>query len=227
MTIILLTMLVLANNTVDIIEKILPNEEERIALTVDYLKIHKTDPLSELNLKGEMVPQVIVVHWTANNSSEATMQLFSSATLRGRKGLQPYGSVNVSSHYVVDKDGTIYQILPDNRIARHCIGLNHISIGIENVGGVQGEELSAKQLEANIQLIAHLSNKHRITHLIGHYEYQKMEGHPYFEEQFDEYRTIKIDPGISFMKSLREDPRILQLNLSQPTIEVPPSSEQK
>ena len=42
-----------------------------------------------------------------------------------------------------------------------------------------------------------------ITHLIGHMEYQDMEGHPYFQETDPTYRTIKPDPGEDFLGQVR------------------------
>ena len=215
LTILSLVALCFANPTIQL--DILPNETERIPLTVEYLKIHRTVSLNDLEQQAKMNPMVIVVHWTANNSAEATKRIFRPAVLNGRPTLRPYGDVNVSSHFIVDRDGTIIQILPTDRISRHCIGLNHISIGIENIGGTNGkEDLTPEQLQANIELIEYLSTLHSITHLIGHYEYQKMEPHPYFDEKFPTYRTIKIDPGKQFMQDLRNSETIQNLHLNGP-----------
>ena len=196
----------------------LPNEKERIELTREYLEIHRTTPLSKEEEMGLMVPRVIVVHWTANESVKGTYYTFANAYLNGRTHLQPHGRLNVGAHYIVARDGTIYQILPENRIARHCIGLNHLSIGIENVGGVNGEDLTTEQLNANIQLIQYLVSKYPITHLIGHLEYQKMEHHSYFDEKNPDYRTKKIDPGNRFMLELRSSEEIQKLPINQPDI---------
>ena len=205
-----------ANSDYSFQYRILPNEEERIELTKEYLEIHRTTSLTIAEKKGLMVPRVIVVHWTANYSVTGTYNLFSNAYLRGRKNLQPYGRVNVSAHYIVDRDGSITQILPENRVARHCIGLNHLSIGIENIGGLKGEDLTEEQLHANIFLIQKVSTKYPITQLIGHFEYQQMEEHPYFDEKFPDYRTVKIDPGKIFMDQLRASEEIQRLFLNQP-----------
>ena len=150
-----------------------------------------------------MDPKVIVLHWTAGSSAKSTWNTFSSARLRGRANIQRGGAVNVGSQFLVDRDGTIYQLLDEKRIARHCIGLNHISIGVENVGGKSGYPLTEAQLEANEQLIRYLAGKYDITHVIGHYEYRAFEGHPYFSEKDDTYRTVKIDPGKEFMANIR------------------------
>lgn len=196
--------------------RVLPNEKERIELTTEYLEIHRTTPLTPAEEQGLMIPRVIVVHWTANYSVKGTYNLFSNAYLKGRTNLQPHGRVNVSAHYIVDRDGSIIQILPENRVARHCIGLNHLSLGIENIGGLKGEDLTEEQLQANIFLIEKLSSKYPITHLLGHFEYQQMEEHPYFDEKFPDYRTIKIDPGKKFMEQLRASEEIQKLPVNAP-----------
>ena len=95
-------------------------------------------------------------------------------------------------------------MLPEDRIARHVIGLNHLAIGIENVGGIEGYPLTQAQVEANVALVRHLKAAWPgITHLIGHHEYQEMEGHPYFQETDPTYRTVKPDPGADFMVRVR------------------------
>jgi N-acetyl-anhydromuramyl-L-alanine amidase AmpD len=207
-----------ANSDLSFQYRILPNEKERIELTKEYLEIHRTTPLTTGEEQGLMIPRVIVVHWTANYSVKGTYNLFSNAYLRGRTNLQPHGRVNVSAHYIVDRDGSIVQILPENRVARHCIGLNHLSIGIENIGGLKGEDLTEEQLQANIFLIEKLSTKYPITHLIGHFEYQQMESHPYFDEKFSDYRTVKIDPGRRFMEQLRVSEEIQKIPVNQPPL---------
>ena len=190
---------------IEIVAWPLPNEEQRKQLTQMYLQTHYTGTLtSELAQDVVMEPKVIVLHWTAASTAKSTWNTFASAYLSGRKDIQRGGALNVSAHFLVDRDGTVYQLLDENRIARHCIGLNHISIGIENVGGGKKNPLTPAQAEANIALIAHLSERHRITHVIGHYEIKLMEEHPYFSEKDPTYRSIKPDPGAAFMLSVRE-----------------------
>ena len=190
----------------------LPNEDKRKELTAQYLQVHYTGQLSgNVDQDVLMKPRVIVVHWTASGTAKSAWNTFSSATLAGRKDIQKAGALNVSAHFLVDRDGTIYQLLDENRVARHCIGLNHISIGIENVGGGKKYPLTVAQLEANEQLIRYLTERHEITHVIGHYEYRSLEGHPYFSERDDQYRTIKPDPEKEFMLQVHQ--RISDLNL--------------
>ena len=82
----------------------------------------------------EIDPKVIVLHYTAVPTLEKTFGVFAPDTLRGRTYLNQSGKANVGVQFLVDRDGSIYQITPDNYFNRHCIGLNHCAIGFENIG---------------------------------------------------------------------------------------------
>ena len=64
--------------------------------------------------------------------------------------------------------------------------------------------MTQAQIDANIKLVRYLTGRHPITHVIGHMEYKKLEGHPYFEELDPNYRTTKLDPGLPFMTAVRQ-----------------------
>ncbi len=114
--------------------------------------------------------------------------------------------LNVSAHFLVDRNGEVFQLMKDNIMARHVIGLNYSSIGIENVGGIEGYPLTNEQLISNIKLVKYLKSKYpKIDYLIGHFEYTNFENHELWLEKDSLYRTIKIDPGIEFMNKLRKD----------------------
>jgi len=183
----------------------LPDEEKRKELTQLYLQEHHTAPLSGvLEQDVLMEPRMVVLHWTGAPAAKSTWNTFASAYLSGRRDIQKGGALNVGAHFLVDRDGTIYQLMDEKRIARHCIGLNHLSIGVENVGGGKKYPLTPEQVQANIALIEYLSEKYPLTHLIGHYEAKDMEEHSYFSEKNPKYRSIKPDPGADFMKHVRE-----------------------
>ncbi|MEA2091363.1 MAG: peptidoglycan recognition family protein, partial [Campylobacterota bacterium] len=124
------------------------------------------------------------------------------------------GALNVSAHFLVARDGKITQLMPDNWMARHVIGLNYSTIGIENVGGENNakEDLTQAQVIANIKLVRYLKAKYpRIEYLIGHHEYRDMENNPLWLELDAGYRTVKADPGEKFMKSVRKEVKDLNL----------------
>ena len=199
-------------NDVVIVPWLLPNEPERQELTKEYLKKHcGVECQKEGEYTVHMNPKAVVIHWTAGSSAKSAWNTFASATLRGRKDIRSGGSVNVSSQFLIDRDGTIYQLLDSTRVARHCIGLNHLSIGIENVGDGKKYPLTAAQISSNIVLIRHLHAQYPITHLIGHHEHNQMRGHEYFIEKDPKYKSYKPDPGDAIMKQLREGLKDLSL----------------
>ena len=59
----------------------------------------------------------------------------------------------VCAHFVIDRDGTIYELVPPNIMCRHTVGLNWTAIGIEHVGYSDGEILrNRRQLAASLRL---------------------------------------------------------------------------
>lgn len=157
---------------------------------------------------------MIVLHWTAINDFDSCFALFNMETLeRSRPDLNQAGELNVSIHYLVDRNGNVYHLMPDTLMARHCIGLNYSSIGIENVGGENNiDNLTDEQIEANILLVKYLKEKYpSIEYLIGHCEYRKFENHPLWLEKDSTYRTEKVDPGERFMGEVRKGVAELKL----------------
>lgn len=150
-----------------------------------------------------MTPRVIVLHWTAGPTAASARATFAPARLAGRADLLDAGALNVGAQFLVDRDGTIERLFPEDRVVRHCIGLNHLAIGIENVGGGPEWPLTDAQVAANAALVRWLAATYPITHLIGHLEYRSLEGHPYFEERDPTYRTTKPDPGVAFLSQVR------------------------
>ena len=187
-----------------IIQKPILFTDKRKELTKEYVK--ERYGLSPKTI--EIEPKMIVLHWTAvmdfNKSYE---RLYPELLFSDRADIANASALNVSAHFLVDRDGAIYQLMPDNWMARHVIGLNYSSIGVENVGGEGNakEDLTQAQLEANIRLVKYLKTKYpSIEHIIGHHEYREYENSPLWLERDDEYRTQKADPGEKFMRSVRE-----------------------
>src|SRR5689334_17987206 len=146
---------------------------EREKLTLDYRHTHSDPNAKDLTID----PHVIVLHYTAGGSAQATRAYFDNLEIDGeRKDLAKHGAVNVSSHFLVDRDGTIYRLQPETRFARHCIGLNHIAIGIENVGEDE-KALTDAQVAADAALVRDLASRFKITHLLGHFEVMKFRDH--------------------------------------------------
>ena len=61
---------------------------------------------------------------------------------------QKTDSRKVSAHYVIDRNGDIYQMVNDTDCANHCMGANAGSIGIEHVGS-ETDSLAPPQAAAS------------------------------------------------------------------------------
>jgi N-acetylmuramoyl-L-alanine amidase len=196
---------------ITIIDRPIAFPPERAQLTLEYRRRHE-DP----NAQGiDIQPRMIVLHHTGGSTLEAAFTTFERVHLNpDRESLQRGGSVNVAAHFLVDRDGTIYRLMPETRMGRHTIGLNHLALGVENVGDRDRHPLTEAQVAANAGLIRYLVSRHAITHLIGHHEYRLMESHPYWMERDKTYRSNKPDPGVVFMARVRE--RIADLMLEGP-----------
>lgn len=190
------------SSSFEITDKPVSFSKERVELTKDYIKTHYDIDAEDITIK----PKIIVLHWTAVDDFDDCYDIFNNETLGGsRPDLQSAGQVNVAIQFLVDRDGDVYRLMPETWMARHCIGINYNSIGVENVGGANSiDNLTDEQIEANIELVRYLVKKYpSIEYLIGHHEYREFEGHPLWLELDENYRTKKYDPGDRFMSAVR------------------------
>lgn len=174
----------------------------RLAATREYIRAH----YKEDRPAGRIEPRMVVLHWTGADSLQSGFKTFEPETLAGgRLDIAGGGVLNVSAHFLVDKDGTIYRLMPETLMARHVIGLNLVAVGIENVGGSSDRDsLTGPQAAANAWLVRYLKEEFpAIEYLIGHHEYQAFEGTPLWRESDPGYRTQKQDPGERFMAEVR------------------------
>lgn len=191
-------------SAIQIIDRPIIFDQERKELSLDYLARRHGIQQSEPFIK----PRMIILHWTAISTLDSTFNVFNPSVLPGRPDLQAASRLNTAVPFLVDRDGTIYRLLPDTTFARHCIGLNYCAIGIENVGN---NDLTDAQLEANVQLVRYLKSQYNIEYLIGHYEYKDFIGTPLWKETDPNYLTKKTDPGKTFMKNVRQRVKDLKL----------------
>ena len=187
---------------INIIPKPIIFNEQRIALTQQYRYDH-------YGIKSKSIviqPRMIVLHWTDSKNFKCSYANFYPASLHERPDIKHGGNLNVSVHFLVDRDGKIYQLMPTNWMARHTIGLNNIAIGIENVGGeANRDDLTMAQVNSNASLIKFLKMQYpNIKYVIGHYEYGKFRHTSLWQEKDTHYFTYKDDPGKTFMRLVRE-----------------------
>jgi beta-N-acetylhexosaminidase len=130
-------------------------------------------------------PHVIVEHYTANNSFSATYNTFASDA----PDVELHERPGVCAHFVIDSDGTIYQLAPLRLRCRHTVGLNHTAIGVEHVGTSDGAVLDRpKVLKASLALARWLRCRYsiRVRDVIGHAESLSS---PYHKEKVARLRT--------------------------------------
>ena len=130
----------------------------------------------------ERRPVVIVLHYTEQDSVEQSLDTLRSRNSGGR----------VSSHYLLGKDGKIYQLVSDAKRAWHAgagswgaiTDVNNASIGIE-IDNDGKSPVPDAQIDSLIVLLRDLTTRLRIppTQIIGH---------------SDLAPTRKIDPGPLF-----------------------------
>ena len=148
-------------------------------------------------------PNYVIIHHTAQNSVDHTLKTF---TLR---------RTSVSSHYVIGKDGEIYQMLNDYYRGWHAgagkwgndTDLNSSSIGIE-LDNNGYEPFAEAQIESLLKLLKVLKERHGIptANFIGHADIapgRKVDPNPNFpwETLADEgfghwYDDIEVAPKV-------------------------------
>ena len=114
-------------------------------------------------------PRVIVQHYTASNSFESAYDTFAQDTPDVELGELP----GVCAHYLIDRDGTVTQLVPTAIMCRHTVGLNYTAIGIEHVGVSDAQVLrNRRQRAASLRLTRMLQGRYRIClhNVIGHNE---------------------------------------------------------
>mgnify|MGYP000471533679 CR=1 FL=1 len=184
---------------------------EPIVMTKQYIKSHYGMNVDTIEIR----PKIIMLHWTAEMDFDKSFKrLQPERLLSDRKDIIKASALNVSSQFMVARDGTVYRLMPENWMARHVIGLNYSSIGVENIGGKDNktDDLTPAQRKSNIALVKYLKARYpSIEYLVGHHEYRQMEGTSLWLEKDKGYRTVKSDPGEKFMSDIRSAVKSLDL----------------
>jgi N-acetylmuramoyl-L-alanine amidase len=119
-------------------------------------------------------PKVIVEHYTDGVSFESAWNLFASNTRH--LGEKP----GTCAHFIIDTDGTVYQLVRLRIRCRHVIGLNHNSIGIEHVGTNERQILrNHAMMHSSLRLTLWLMQRFGINvgNVIGHAESLRSPNH--------------------------------------------------
>ena len=135
-------------------QALIPFSDQRRRETEEYARRHYGRASAELE------PRTIVEHFTVTPTAAATRELFS----RDVPDVELKELPGLCSHFLIDRDGTIEQLVPVNTVCRHTVGLNDSAIGVEHVGASDSEVMgNPAQLKASLRLSAWL----RCTYGIG------------------------------------------------------------
>ena len=95
---------------IKIMDKPIDFGEKRIQLTLNY--IHDHYGLDPKNIG--ISPRIIVLHWIESNDFNTSFQILKPETIQYGGIVARAGNLNVSAHFLVDRDGTIYRLMPEN-----------------------------------------------------------------------------------------------------------------
>lgn len=128
---------------------------------------NKQKPLNYEDRRAGAQPNILLMHYTGMETGRAALERLSDP------------SSKVSVHYVVDEDGSVTALVPEDKRAWHAglsywMGeddINSYSIGIEIVN--PGHEFGYRpfpqvQMESVLRLSREIMSRHSIYHVLGH-----------------------------------------------------------
>jgi beta-N-acetylhexosaminidase len=163
-----------------IVHRFIPFGSKRKAEMTAYARRHYG--LSTYRL---VHPHVIVEHYTETTTFSSAYNTFAVDAPDSELHELP----GTCAHFIVDRDGTIYQLVHLGIMCRHTVGLNYTSFGIEHVGmsdaAVMGDR---RQLQASLRLTRWLRCRYGIAvkNVIGHNESLRS---PYHHENVARLRS--------------------------------------
>jgi beta-N-acetylhexosaminidase len=165
----------------------IPFGTKRKAETVAYVRRHYG---SFMRPTWRLVhPRVIVIHYTDGPTFSSAWNTFADDVPDSELGELP----QTCAHFIVDTNGTIYQLVSVGTICRHTVGLNWTALGIEHVGYSDGQILgNGRQMSSSLRLVRWLRCRFHIPikNVIGHNESLSS---PYHHEDVPSLRTQTHD----------------------------------
>lgn len=123
---------------------------------------------------------MVVIHYTTNDDAADSLQTLTSPVRK------------VSAHYLIDRQGGLYQLVPENRRAWHAgqaywagvTDVNSASIGIE-IDNTGSEPFDDAQIVTLLSLLSDIQTRHKIraANIVGHADVapgRKVDPGPYF-----------------------------------------------
>lgn len=90
--------------------------------------------------------------------------------------IKQFAKYKVSPHYLIDRQGVVYQMVNEKNIAFHAgksvlpdgsTGINNRSIGIEIITSLE-EAPTDKQIQSAVQLVIDIKNRYKIKYVLRH-----------------------------------------------------------
>lgn len=114
----------------------------------------------------------IVLHITAGSTMDGAFETFKASVSPNR----------VSAHFIIDRDGTVYQLMSISETAWHASAVNAHSVGIEHVAVPGSLPATEAQYAASAALVKWLCGMMGIpidrNHVRGHNEASPIDKHP-------------------------------------------------
>lgn len=164
--------------------------------------------------KVSLQPRYIVLHFTVVDDAADVLDLFNRPSHLAVGDQEPVVSL-VSVHYMVDKDGVILRLVPEDRRTSGTYGLDHRALAIEMVARDEKDLLSRpQQLLSAFCLVDGLLKKYRLPvwAVISHQEVAL--GEVFLSDYTDiadtespywyPKRSFRYDPGQTVMAWCRE-----------------------
>jgi len=128
---------------------------------------------------------VIVIHYTDSPTFQSTWNTFADDV----PDVELHELPGTCAHFVIDSNGTIYQLVSLGTMCRHTVGLNWTAIGIEHVGFSDAQVMNdSRQFTASLHLVHWLRCRFhiQIKNVIGHNESRSS---PYHREDVPSLRN--------------------------------------
>jgi hypothetical protein len=115
-------------------------------------------------------PNRITIHHTVQGAISGP----AAARAVQRSHVDGNGWSDIGYHFLVDRDGTVYEGSPVDRVGAHVLRQNTGNIGVAMIGSFHQEELGEAQKRAVANLVGHLAATYSIpidrAHIKGHGE---------------------------------------------------------
>lgn len=132
----------------------------------------KIELLKDRSAKGTLGQRnLIVLHITAGSTAKSAIETFKASVSPHR----------VSAHFVIDRDGTVYQLLSLEDTAWHASAVNSRSVGIEHAAVPGTLPATPAQYVSSAALVKWLCQQMSIPcdreHVKGHFECSPQDKH--------------------------------------------------